>query len=270
MKFALLFRSQPLATRDFRNGFTLIELLVVIAIIAILAGLLLPALSKAKEKSQRTICMNNQKQIALLLQLYTEEYNDAYPPHRNARTAGTGTVLDDWWGPTIMGRVQHTNLFLCPVLKGRRTDAGVTWQWAFDAHRAAYGYNGWFHGAHPYGAMSVTVGGTAFPAAILFRRSQVLNPTESLIAGESMPTASGTWSSSLWWPNAGMNPTPGPAAFEGVDPNRHRGQGMVLFNDGHAESRKDSDINPPMNPGSGNAAALKNARYWDPLRRSSL
>jgi len=64
---------------DLKTGFSLVELLVVIAVIAILAALLLPVLSNAKAKAQRTVCLNNLRQVNLGVRIYSDEFNDISP-----------------------------------------------------------------------------------------------------------------------------------------------------------------------------------------------
>ena len=249
------------------RGFTLIELLVVIAIIAILAGMLLPALATAKEKGNRTSCMNNLRQIGIFMQFYTDEYRDTFPAHRNLGQADNPTqAVTNWWGTSIVGVANaSSNLFRCPSIKGKRLDTGVKWEWKFDAHKVGYGYNGFFLGRHPYGSDTINVGGVKFDVAPWFKRSAIVNPSQNLVIGDGIPKIDGSWSSSLWWPFSGMGKGQG---LEGIDNNRHRGSGVVVFNDAHAEPRKNAQINPPVDPSSGGAKGLENSQYWDPLNRA--
>jgi len=91
----------PVSARPAR-GFTLIELLVVIAIIAILAALLLPALSRAKLKAQGVQCMNNHRQLAFAWRLYTEDNGDKLP---YASSWPVGTWMQETW---CNGRMDFT------------------------------------------------------------------------------------------------------------------------------------------------------------------
>jgi len=252
-------------------AFTLIELLVVIAIIAILAAMLLPALSRAKQKASQIYCVNNVKELGLAMAIYVGDNNDVYAGAASANTYGPH--LEDWiyWRVTpptvngvlmtldksplvkVLGTGGSTNMFLCPM---DVDSSNPSWRTQLEQPGdGPYLYSYEFTSYNLQGGTGPNPGFTTIinlaGQANIFKSSQVHNPASKMMAVEpvgeinpkdapaiDMPPVKATpWVTQCgrWEPfgSTAASYTAAPANYLSI---RHAKKSDSCFADGHVEA----------------------------------
>ena len=260
----------------YRRGFTLIELLVVIAIIAILAGLLLPALSKAKMKAQGISCMNNHRQLLLAWRMYVDDARDLLPYSKGDGNYDPYAWVNGWmdysgspetWNPDVDIKTsilwpycgKNAAIFKCPSDQSTVNLRGQTLPRVRSMSMVAW-VGGRGNGAGQPAALGwsqTAYGNTSGEARIYRKTSDMSDPGPSKTAvfldEREDSINDGMFVNAM----EGAPPRPGAAASPGAygiidyPAAYHGGAGGFSFADGHAELKKwkDERTMPPLKKG---------------------